>query len=167
MSNHSALSLEGVAPAINEELVWKKVVRRTLPLLMICYILAYLDRINVSIAKLQMSSDLAFSDTVYGIGAGIFDPSSLRRQTVTWRFTYFLGAHRAADGIRAHAAGVLYRALLFRRGGIWLLSRGNSVSFVLVPQLSPRADVRPLCYRRTAFRDPRRSALRVDYGPFS
>ena len=72
MSNHSALSLEGVAPAINEELVWKKVVRRTLPLLMICYILAYLDRINVSIAKLQMSSDLAFSDTVYGIGAGIF-----------------------------------------------------------------------------------------------
>ncbi|MFH3314123.1 hypothetical protein ABK914_10835 [Klebsiella aerogenes] len=72
MSNHSALSLEGVAPAINEELVWKKVVRRTLPLLMICYILAYLDRVNVSIAKLQMSSDLAFSDTVYGIGAGIF-----------------------------------------------------------------------------------------------
>ncbi len=60
MSNHSALSSEGAAPAINEELVWKKVVRRTLPLLMICYILAYLDRVNVSIAKLQMSSDLAF-----------------------------------------------------------------------------------------------------------
>ena len=39
---------------------------------MICYVVAYLDRVNVGFAKLQMSSDLGFSDAVYGFGAGIF-----------------------------------------------------------------------------------------------
>ena len=55
-----------------EENAWKRAVWRILPILMISYIFAYLDRINVGIAKLQMSSDLAFSETVYGLGAGIF-----------------------------------------------------------------------------------------------
>jgi MFS family permease len=39
---------------------------------MLCYLGAYLDRVNVGFAKLQMLNDLRFSDTVYGIGAGIF-----------------------------------------------------------------------------------------------
>ncbi|QGU86676.1 MFS transporter [Erwinia sorbitola] len=55
-----------------EENAWRRTVWRILPLLTICYIFAYLDRINVGIAKLEMSSDLAFSETVYGLGAGIF-----------------------------------------------------------------------------------------------
>jgi MFS family permease len=43
-----------------------------MPLLFTCYILAYIDRINVGFAKLQMQQDLRMSDSVYGIGAGIF-----------------------------------------------------------------------------------------------
>jgi D-galactonate transporter len=39
---------------------------------MLCYIVAYLDRINVGFAKLQMEVDLGFSQTVYGLGAGMF-----------------------------------------------------------------------------------------------
>ena len=39
---------------------------------MICYIVAYLDRINVGFAKLQMEIDLGFSQTVFGLGAGMF-----------------------------------------------------------------------------------------------
>jgi MFS family permease len=39
---------------------------------MLCYLGAYLDRVNVGFAKLQMLNDLRFSETVYGIGAGIF-----------------------------------------------------------------------------------------------
>jgi len=39
---------------------------------MVCYIVAYLDRINVGFAKLQMEVDLGFSQTVYGLGAGMF-----------------------------------------------------------------------------------------------
>ncbi len=51
---------------------YHKVAWRLLPLLGICYILAYLDRINIGFAKLQMSADLGFSEAVYGLGAGIF-----------------------------------------------------------------------------------------------
>jgi len=43
-----------------------------MPLLFVCYILAYLDRVNVGFAKLQMQQDLGMSDSVYGTAAGIF-----------------------------------------------------------------------------------------------
>ena len=43
-----------------------------MPFLFCCYVLAYLDRVNVGFAKLQMQADLGLSDTVYGIGAGMF-----------------------------------------------------------------------------------------------
>lgn len=46
--------------------------RRILPFLATCYLFAYLDRINIGFAKLQMQNDLALSDAAYGLGAGIF-----------------------------------------------------------------------------------------------
>jgi len=52
--------------------VYRKVAWRLVPFLGICYLAAYLDRVNVGFAKLQMLGDLAFSNTVYGLGAGIF-----------------------------------------------------------------------------------------------
>jgi len=55
-----------------ESAVYARVTRRLIPLLFSCYVAAYLDRVNVSFARLQMLSDLRFSETVYGLGAGIF-----------------------------------------------------------------------------------------------
>jgi MFS family permease len=55
-----------------EAAVYSKVTRRIIPFLFACYILAYVDRVNIGFAKLQMQQDLGMSDTVYGIGAGIF-----------------------------------------------------------------------------------------------
>ena len=49
-----------------------KVVRRFLPVLVICFILSFLDRVNVGFAALTMSKDLGFSGTVFGLGAGLF-----------------------------------------------------------------------------------------------
>ena len=49
-----------------------KVRRRLIPFLFVLYIVAYLDRINVSFAALQMNEDLGFTSAVYGLGAGIF-----------------------------------------------------------------------------------------------
>jgi MFS transporter, ACS family, tartrate transporter len=46
--------------------------RRLIPFMFLLYIVAYLDRINVGFAALQMNEDLGFSDAVYGLGAGIF-----------------------------------------------------------------------------------------------
>lgn len=52
--------------------LYKKIAWRLIPLLIICFIVAYYDRVNISFAKLQMQQDLKFSDTVYGLGASLF-----------------------------------------------------------------------------------------------
>ena len=45
---------------------------RILPLLGVAYLFAYMDRVNISFAALQMNADLGFSATVYGLGGGLF-----------------------------------------------------------------------------------------------
>lgn len=55
------------ASALYSKLNW-----RLLPFLIACYMFAYLDRVNIGFAKIQMQSDLGFSDAAYGVGAGIF-----------------------------------------------------------------------------------------------
>jgi MFS family permease len=69
-----ALSADALSAATAnlETRTYAKVTRRLVPFLMLCYLAAYLDRVNVGFAKLQMLSDLRWSDTVYGLGAGIF-----------------------------------------------------------------------------------------------
>ena len=59
-------------PASFVDATYRKVAWRLLPFLFVCYVVAYLDRVNVGFAKLQMLSDLKFSETAYGLGAGIF-----------------------------------------------------------------------------------------------
>lgn len=84
------------APGLaRENAVFRKVVLRIVPFLILCYIFSYLDRVNVGFAKLQMSDDLGFSEAAYGLGAGLFFigyflfevPSNLMLQRVgarTW-----------------------------------------------------------------------------------
>jgi sugar phosphate permease len=62
----------GAPPSTFEEATYRKVAWRLTPLLMLCYVVAYLDRVNVGFAKLQMTTDLNLSDAIYGFGAGIF-----------------------------------------------------------------------------------------------
>src|SRR5207244_4957060 len=50
----------------------RKVSRRLIRFLFVLQVASYLDRINVGFAQLQMKSALGFSDTVYGLGTGIF-----------------------------------------------------------------------------------------------
>ena len=57
---------------MTEARLYARVTRRLLPLLFACYVAAYLDRVNVGFAKLQMLRDLRFSETTYGLGAGMF-----------------------------------------------------------------------------------------------
>jgi ACS family tartrate transporter-like MFS transporter len=49
-----------------------KVSRRLVPFLIVCYFVAYLDRVNVGFAALTMNQDLGLSQTAFGFGAGIF-----------------------------------------------------------------------------------------------
>jgi D-galactonate transporter len=55
-----------------ESSLYRRITLRFVPLLVICFVFAYLDRVNISFAKLQMQQDLGFSDAVYGLGASIF-----------------------------------------------------------------------------------------------
>jgi ACS family tartrate transporter-like MFS transporter len=50
----------------------RKATWRLLPLIGLGYGIAYMDRINISFASLQMNEDLHFSATVYGLGGGLF-----------------------------------------------------------------------------------------------
>lgn len=51
---------------------YRKIVWRIIPFLCFCYLASYLDRINVGFAKLQMLDSLHMSETVFGLGAGLF-----------------------------------------------------------------------------------------------
>jgi len=52
--------------------LYRKIFWRIIPFLFLCYVVAFLDRVNIGFAKLQMAGQLEFSDAVYGFGAGIF-----------------------------------------------------------------------------------------------
>jgi len=52
--------------------VYVKVFWHIVPFLMLCYVISYLDRVNIAFAKLQMQQNRGFSETVFGLGAGIF-----------------------------------------------------------------------------------------------
>ncbi|MEM5312577.1 MFS transporter [Paraburkholderia sp. JHI869] len=58
--------------SIIEASAYRKVTWRIVPLLVVCFIFAYLDRVNISFAKLQMQGSFGLSDAAYGLGAGIF-----------------------------------------------------------------------------------------------
>jgi D-galactonate transporter len=67
------MAIQSLQPPVSEEAAYAKVAWRIIPLLFVCYICAYLDRVNVGFAKLQMQADIpGISDSVYGVGAGIF-----------------------------------------------------------------------------------------------
>jgi D-galactonate transporter len=60
------------AAPTDEDRLYDRIFWKIVPFLMLCYVIAYLDRVNVGFAKLEMAGDLNFSETVYGLGAGIF-----------------------------------------------------------------------------------------------
>jgi ACS family tartrate transporter-like MFS transporter len=55
-----------------ERRVFGQVIRRLIPFIFICYVVAYVDRVNIGFAARQMQRDLGMSDAVYGFGAGLF-----------------------------------------------------------------------------------------------
>ena len=52
--------------------LYRKITWKLIPFLCFCYLASYLDRINVGFAKLQMLEQLQFSETAFGLGAGLF-----------------------------------------------------------------------------------------------
>jgi sugar phosphate permease len=67
---HSPASDQG--NDVTRNALYRRITLRLIPFIFICYLFNYLDRVNVGFAKLQMLDALKFSETVYGLGAGIF-----------------------------------------------------------------------------------------------
>jgi ACS family tartrate transporter-like MFS transporter len=67
----AAVSDSGARP-LDDQAIARKVAWRLAPLLMACYFVAFLDRVNVSFAALAMNQDLGFDSAIFGLGAGIF-----------------------------------------------------------------------------------------------
>jgi ACS family tartrate transporter-like MFS transporter len=57
---------------MSEDRVFAKCAWRLIPLIMVLYLVSYIDRVNVGFAALTMNKDLGFSPTVFGFGAGVF-----------------------------------------------------------------------------------------------
>ncbi|SEP35382.1 Major Facilitator Superfamily protein [Methylobacterium sp. UNC300MFChir4.1] len=52
--------------------IYRKISLRLIPMIFLCYVLNYIDRVNVRFAKLTFQSDIGLSDASYGFGVGIF-----------------------------------------------------------------------------------------------
>ncbi len=57
---------------IDEKALYRRLRWRLVPYLLLLYVIAWFDRVNISFAALTMNADLGFSSAVYGLGGGIF-----------------------------------------------------------------------------------------------
>ncbi|WP_206952539.1 MFS transporter [Trinickia acidisoli] len=55
-----------------DDALYRKISLRVVPFLFLCYVISFLDRINIGFAQLQMKHDLGFNDAMYGLGAAVF-----------------------------------------------------------------------------------------------
>ena len=92
--------------------LYSKVTRRIVPLMVLGYIAAYLDRVNVGFAKLQMLGDLQFSQTVYGFGAGIFFVGYFLFEVPSNMVLHRIGARRWLARIMI-SWGIISAAMMF------------------------------------------------------
>ena len=61
-----------MAPMKTRPPTLRKIFRKIIPLVVVCYFVTYLDRVNVSVAGVQMNADIGLTATAFGIGSGLF-----------------------------------------------------------------------------------------------
>src|ERR1044071_1360998 len=97
----------------------RKITRRLLPFLFLLYITAYIDRVNVSFAGLDMTRELGFSNEVFGFGAGIFFfgyclleiPGAMLVEA--WSARKWIATIMVGWGVLSSITGLIHNALEF------------------------------------------------------
>ena len=157
---------------IDEQRVLARVGRRFIPLAFICYVVAYLDRVNVGFVANELQRDLHLSTTAYGVAAGLFFlsyclcevPSNLilervgaRRWIARIMITWGLWPWRRRSRTMRGRSG---RALLLgvAEAGFF---RNGPLLHILVSGVGARANRRAVHDGGAGRGDPRRAA-RVD-----
>jgi D-galactonate transporter len=114
-----AADRQGFAPAgADLEAVYLKIAKRIMPFLILLFVVAWLDRVNVGFAKLQMSKDLGFSGAVYGFGAGIFFLGYFLFEIPSNLFLQKIGARKTIARITL-LWGVTSMAMMFVKSATW------------------------------------------------
>lgn len=88
----SSLPMPDAIETTRDADLFRKVTWRLMPILFISYIVAYIDRVNIGFAKLQMLDDLHFSAAVYGFGSGVFFVGFLLFEVPSNLILYRVGA---------------------------------------------------------------------------
>jgi MFS transporter, ACS family, tartrate transporter len=118
MTKH-ATTEQGVPTISVAERARRRITRRVMPYLFVLYVIAYLDRVNVGYAALEMTSALGFTAEIYGFGAGIFFvgyflleiPGSILVEK--WSARAWIARIMISWGIVAIAAGFIHTATQF------------------------------------------------------
>ena len=99
----------------SEAAVYRRITWRIMPYLFLCYVLAYVDRVNVGFAKLTMQQDLGLSDSAYGLGAGIFFIGYFLFEVPANMILHRIGARRWIGPLMM-AWGIVSACTLFVKG---------------------------------------------------
>ena len=100
-----------------KDALYRKITWRLIPFLFVCYVLSYLDRVNVGFAKLQMLGDLNLSNAAYGLGAGIFFIGYFLFEVPSNLILHKMGARRWISRIMV-TWGLLSAGMMFVTGPI-------------------------------------------------
>jgi ACS family tartrate transporter-like MFS transporter len=102
---------------MTDDRVFTKCAWRLIPFVMVLYLVNYIDRVNVGFAALTMNTDLGFSPSVFGFGAGIFFFGYCLFHVPGGLFVHWAGARRAVFWILA-TWGVVSACCAFVKGPI-------------------------------------------------
>src|SRR3984957_7263264 len=114
MSGDRLMNAAGLDDAALEKSAYRKASLRILPLIALGYGAAYIDRVNISFASMQMNRDLNFSATIYGFGAGLFFLSYAACEVPSNLLLYRFGARRWLARIMV-TWGIVAMAMVFVR----------------------------------------------------
>ncbi|ODP32907.1 MULTISPECIES: MFS transporter [Pandoraea] len=96
MAHTESIPVPSSHPSVDTEIshIVRKIAWRIMPLIMVCYLFAFFDRINISFAKFSLQASLGLSDTAYGLGAGLFVVGYVLFEVPSNLMLYKVGARR-------------------------------------------------------------------------
>ncbi|MCM3373375.1 MFS transporter, partial [Bacillus velezensis] len=103
---YGQLSGRAVADTHEVEETYRKVTLRLMTFLFLCWVLNYLDRVNVSFAQLQLKQDLGLSDAAYGLGVSLFFIGYILLEVPSTLLLKRIGARRSVTRIMLLWGGI-------------------------------------------------------------
>lgn len=112
------------ATKARKDRLYRKIAWRVMPVLVLCYVANYIDRTNISIAQLRLSTDLRFSQQVYGLGVGLFFVGFILFEIPSNLLLDRIGARRTLLRIMVSWGAISAATMFVRTPGEFYAARG-------------------------------------------